>query len=237
MSILTSILGKWGQPITRGRRRCRPTPGFRPRVEALEGRVVPAADLSINISGPLQVTAGTDVTYPVTVSNLGPGVATGINVSYTLPRAESFVSFNAPSNFALPPFASVIYNLRAHVSADASPSLALTTSASVSSSTADPDSGNNTDSARSSLVRSADLSVTVTAPSSVVAGSPATYRVTLTNNGPSDVPSANLSATNQSTFPLTSSTLVSGPPVGGTLPAGQSQVFDEVFSISPSIID
>src|SRR5439155_13612392 len=87
----------------------------------------------------------------------------------------------------------------------------------------------------STVVRSADLSVTVTGPGTVVAGTSATYRVTFTNNGPSDVPGANLVYTTSPNVVLTSYSLVSGPPAGGTLPSGQSQVFDEVFAIGPSI--
>jgi hypothetical protein len=236
MSMLTSILRKLGHPNRAGRRHGRPPARFRPRVEALEGRVVPAADLLINVTGPVQVTAGADVIYPVTISNLGPGTATGINVNCTLPGIESLVSFNAPSNFALAPSANVTYNLRAHVDADAPPTVhPVTTSASVTSSSLDPNDGNNSDSASSTLVRSADLSVTVSGPSTVVAGTSATYRVTFTNNGPSDVPNANLVYSPLPNVTLTSYSLVSGPPAGGTLPAGQSQVFDEVFAIGPSI--
>ncbi|HTK74452.1 MAG TPA: Ig-like domain-containing protein [Gemmataceae bacterium] len=236
MSVLTSILRKLGHPNMAGGRRGRPPTRFRPRLEALEGRIVPAADLLVNITGPATIAAGADVVYPITVSNLGPGTATGVNVSYTLPGVESLVSFNAPSNFALVPFANVTYNLRAHINANAVPQIhPLTTSTSVSSSTADPNSTNNTDSVSSTLVRSADLAVTVTGPSTVVAGTSATYRVTFTNNGPSDVPNANLTYSASPNVTLTSYSLVSGPPVGGTLASGQSQVFDEVFAVGRSI--
>lgn len=54
--------------------------------------VTPAADISLIMSGPPSVIIGSNATYQLTVQNLGPSPATGINVQDTLPPGVTFVS-------------------------------------------------------------------------------------------------------------------------------------------------
>ena len=52
------------------------------------------ADLDIDKTGPSTVSAGSDITYTVTVTNLGPGGAANVLVQETLPAGTTFVSAN-----------------------------------------------------------------------------------------------------------------------------------------------
>jgi uncharacterized repeat protein (TIGR01451 family) len=55
------------------------------------------ADLGITISNPAgQITAGSDFTYTLTVTNGGPGAASGVVVTDTLPAGLNYVSASAP---------------------------------------------------------------------------------------------------------------------------------------------
>jgi len=63
----------------------------------------PSADISITKTGPSQVFANTDVSFTITVTNLGPDAATSANFADTLPSSVpggfpmTFVSFNQDS--------------------------------------------------------------------------------------------------------------------------------------------
>src|SRR6185295_4797356 len=64
----------------------------------------------------------------------------------------------------------------------------LTNTAVVTSTSDDPDLTNNSATATTTLVRQADLTVTKTAASTVDAGAPLTYTITITNQGPTTEP-------------------------------------------------
>ena len=55
--------------------------------------ISPSADLAINVAGaPDPVNLGQNLTYTITVTNLGPGTAPQVQVTNTLPTGVSFVS-------------------------------------------------------------------------------------------------------------------------------------------------
>src|SRR5206468_3011349 len=62
----------------------------------------------------------------------------------------------------------------------------LTNTATLSTTTTDPVSGNNSSTAATTVNTQADLSVTKSGPTIVIAGTNLTYTITVTNNGPSD---------------------------------------------------
>ena len=63
---------------------------------------VPPADLSITKTGtPDPVSAGGTLTYALNVSNAGPSVATGVQVTDTLPVGTTFLSATAPADWTL----------------------------------------------------------------------------------------------------------------------------------------
>ena len=74
-----------------------------------------------------------------------------------------------------------VYTLTLNVGAGASGTLINT--ASVTSPTTDPDSGNNSDDQSSNVGASADLSLTKTGSASVTAGGQAVYTISVTNLG------------------------------------------------------
>jgi LPXTG-site transpeptidase (sortase) family protein len=157
------------------------------------------ADLSITKSHTGSFRIGNPGTYDLAVSNAGPSEAEGpITVSDTLPAGLTYDSFSGTGWTCsavgqdvtcthagdLPIGESTTVSLTVDVEATAAPS--VTNTASVDSSTADPDDTNNTDQDAADVEPSADLSVTkVASADPVPVGSPFTYTISVSNAGPS----------------------------------------------------
>jgi uncharacterized repeat protein (TIGR01451 family) len=169
-----------------------------------------SADLRITKTvAPVQFTAGGDLTYTLTSTNLGPTTAQNVRLNDPLPANTTFVSAQAPAGWTstLPPVGgtgSVIFRkasvavaetatfqivVRVNVSAAGVSIPLITNTATVESSTTDPLLSNNTATAFSTLSQpppSADLSITKSAPPGVIfVGEPVSYRLTVRNAGPS----------------------------------------------------
>jgi uncharacterized repeat protein (TIGR01451 family) len=130
-----------------------------------------SADLAISkIDTPDPVVAGENVAYTITVTNGGPSAAASVTLSDALPAGTTFVSLSAPGGWSCttPPVGangaiscaiaslapgSGMFTLTAAIAPITAPGTAVTNSATVSSSTADPDPGNNSATA-STLVNS-----------------------------------------------------------------------------------
>lgn len=188
------------------------------------------ADLSVTKTGPTAPTAGTDVTYTVIATNLGPSDAQNASVNDTVTTPATFVSISGPASWpcstppvggtgpitctkaTFPAGASPTFTLVVHVSPSASAGTQLCDTATVSSTTTDPVGSNNASTACGTVQTSADL---VLAQTATTAGSPgngvATFALTVTNNGPSD--SQNISL-------VANSSLFTGPPPGLNASAG-----------------
>lgn len=169
--------------------------------------VVRQADMALTKSAsPTSPVPGTNVTYTLTATNNGASRATGVTITDTLPASlivRSATSGGATCTITgsevscdaggLDPGQSVTVTVVAGVPPDAG-AVPLTNSARVTSSTPDPTPGNNSATAAiTPAPRQADLAVTkqaVTSP--IVAGRPVQYRVTITNNGPSDAQTVTL---------------------------------------------
>src|SRR5205085_521124 len=125
----------------------------------------------------------------------------------------------------------------------------LTNTATISATTTDPVSSNNSSTTTVTVNTQADLSVTKSGPASVLAGNNLTYAVTVTNNGPSNAQSVALS----DLLP-TGTTFVSQSQGGGpsfvlgntgnqiqdtitTLAAGASQTFTIVTHVISSLAE
>ncbi|MEO6822767.1 MAG: LPXTG cell wall anchor domain-containing protein [Candidatus Nanopelagicales bacterium] len=164
--------------------------------------VAALADLAIvkALSGPL--VAGQDATYTLDVTNLGPSVAAApVRVMDTLPTGSSFVSGTGTGwtcNVTGAVGSQTITCDRAALATGAAPQItvviavpasqtaAVVNTALVSSPTTDPVPGNNSSTVTSTPGASADLVLTKAHVGQIVAGQPATYRFTTTNDGPSD---------------------------------------------------
>ncbi len=158
----------------------------------------PQAALSISKVGPDQVTGGDVITYRLTAGNQGPDVATGVTATDVLPDGVTFTS-----DTTSPPCTSSSGTVTCDfgdlevgqqrtvefgVTADRLGTVSST--ATIEGNEIDPDSGVNDFSTVTTTVRTppppADLSVTTTAPDRLTFGDDLTYRIAVTNDGPTD---------------------------------------------------
>ncbi|ACU36421.1 conserved repeat domain protein [Actinosynnema mirum DSM 43827] len=160
-----------------------------------------SADVQIRGSAPVTGTAGEQVTWSYTVTNEGPSQVADLLVVDTLPAGVTFVSASAGCAFdsgivrcdlgVLPATQSVSLAITALIDPDFSGPLVNTTV--VDSSASDPDPDSNTVTTTTYVGVGADLGVTqVLAPQPVIPGQEAFLTFTITNDGPSAAPLAQL---------------------------------------------
>jgi len=162
-----------------------------------------SADLSIAMwSSPVPVKAGFPLTCRVIVTNAGPDPASGVTVTHTLPVGVTTASGSGEGWTCNPPVAGVVTCTAAGLlPLGEAPALSIlmsaplfgpvTSTASVTSETADPDTANNSVTTSITITLVADISVAVDAsPDPVPPGGTLTYTITVTNHGPSPVTNA-----------------------------------------------
>lgn len=200
--------------------------------------VTPSADLAVTKSGPSAVVAGENATYTIDVTNAGPSTATTVSLSDTLPAGTTFVSLVSPAGWscttpavgsagtvtcttaAFAPGATASFTLTVNVAASVAPAGTIANTATVTSATGDPNSGNNSATSGAATVSaSADLNVTKSGPAAVSPGTDITYTITVTNAGPSDAANVSLSDPLPANTTFVSSTQTTGPTFGCTTPA------------------
>ena len=154
------------------------------------------ADLSITKADSADpVTAGTDLTYALTVHNAGPSDAIVVVVTDPLPAGTSFVSASGGGTelagtvtWALgtvPNGGTTAVTVTVHVGA--AQLAGLSNTANVTSGVSDPDGTNNSATEPTAVAANANLSVVkTTAATTVTAGAQVSYTITVTNAGPSD---------------------------------------------------
>ncbi len=157
--------------------------------------VIAIADLSITKADSVDpVIAGTQLTYTIDVSNAGPSTAVNVVVTDNLPAGVSLVSTSGcaedPSGAptcSLGDIAgggSASYTITVDVDEDFTGTLSNT--ASVTSATNDPNTGNNSATETTVVNAEADLSITKADNADpVVADDPLTYTINVSNAGPS----------------------------------------------------
>jgi uncharacterized repeat protein (TIGR01451 family) len=159
--------------------------------------VEPLADLEI-VKRALtdRVVPGRQVAFELIVTNHGPSVARDVRMSDPLPRGLSFVSASSGCSFAggsvtctageLASGRSIAFRVVTRVGASVTAD-SITNTASVESTTRDPDPGNNRDTERVPSGPEADVSITkIPSVDRVAVGGQLFYTLLVRNDGPSD---------------------------------------------------
>src|ERR1051325_5799102 len=220
------------------------------------------ADAGIVKTGPATAVNGTDVTYTVTVTNNGPSNAANVVMIEGNPPNTTFVSetqnsgptFTCNTNgttfvttcsiASLAPGGTAVFTFVIHLPSGGGTTF-MSNTAGVSTSTTDPNSGNNSSFVPTTVSSQADVSVTKSAPAAASAGSNVTYTITVLNAGPSDAANATMSDTlpagttfvaeSQTTGPAF--TCTTGPTVTCSIPslvAGASATCAITVNIPPA---
>lgn len=165
------------------------------------------ADLSVTNSGsPNPVTAGNNITYTQSVTNSGPATAAAPKLVETLPANTTSVSLTGPAGWTcvlgtltctdtttMAANATANFTFVVKVATTVTSGSTITQTDTVSSTTGDPNGGNNSAASSVQVGDSSDLSVTNTAsPVPVQATANITYTQVVTNNGPSTATSVTL---------------------------------------------
>ncbi|MEO8433880.1 MAG: DUF11 domain-containing protein [Pyrinomonadaceae bacterium] len=153
----------------------------------------PAADLSLTISdSPDPGMVNNQLSYAIGITNNGPGIATGITLTDTLPSGVTFIP-NADchlveSNTVTCNSASLAVGATATFTISVIPTTAgtITNAVSVTAVEPDPNTSNNTvNEATNVEPQPADLSVTLSdTPDPIVVNEQLVYGITVTNHGP-----------------------------------------------------
>jgi uncharacterized repeat protein (TIGR01451 family) len=164
-----------------------------------------AADLSIAIAdSPDPVFGSGQLRYAIDVNNLGPNTASGITVSNSLPPGNvAFVSATG-SGWTCNAAGQLVTCTRPSLLVGAAPTITITVqapaesttlsnSATVTSTSSDLESANNTAAVMTSVLSAADLSVAIVdSPDPVTTTGTLTYTVTANNAGPSQAQSVSV---------------------------------------------
>jgi len=157
--------------------------------------VTPVADLAVGKSAPASVISTSNLTYTISITNLGPSDTSGVIATDTLPSNVTFVSATGGGihagtgvSWAMGALnAGQVSNVTLTVQAPASGS--ITNTAELSSTTLDTNAVNNSSppaiTAVIPLAQSADLVAGKSGPANVFAAGNLTYTVSVTNFGPS----------------------------------------------------
>jgi uncharacterized repeat protein (TIGR01451 family) len=178
--------------------------------------IAQSANLSIvKTADPEPVVAGTTLTYTLTLSNEGPNDAATVAVTDPLPAGVTFQSLSAPGGWsctapavgtngtvnctiALFPVGSAVFTIAGTVGAGVSNGTILSNTATVTSATPDPQPGNESSTANSTVSGPPPPTVSVTkngAPNPTIAGNNITYTIVVTNSGGVDLEAAAISDT------------------------------------------
>jgi uncharacterized repeat protein (TIGR01451 family) len=160
------------------------------------------ADMQVTKTGPTQATPGTNISYTITATNAGPSDATGVVLNDVTPPGLTLVSvsgdclrgFPCPVEPTFVAGASRTFTLTYAVPSGYTTPNPIANTVTASSATTDPQDGNNTATATTSLGGPVtDLGITKTnGVTTVVPGQTVTYTITVTNAGPTDAVGAHV---------------------------------------------
>jgi uncharacterized repeat protein (TIGR01451 family) len=208
------------------------------------------ADLVIQKNGPAVVAAGGSITYTLTVSNAGPGFASGVTVSDVVPVqvSASSVTCGGPLGGAtcgptgnytfagntlnatiasLPSGGSVALTITGTVNANASGSFTNAATVNPPAGVIDPNTSNNSSVVSTTIgtvPTTADVSIIKTATSSVQVGGAISYQLTVVNAGPASANGAAVTDVVPAavTGVTTSCMAAGGATCPATIPAGNN---------------
>src|SRR5262249_27900928 len=234
------------------------------------------ADLSVTkTDSPDPVIAGNNITYTINFTNNGPSDAQTVTVADAVPANTTFVSAtvttgtgwstSAPavggtgnvvfSKATVATGETAVFTIVVKVNSNTTSGTVINNSAVAASTTTDPNSGNNTGTATTTVQAQSDISITKTGlpTPNVVAGNNLTYTINFTNNGPSDAQTVTITDPAPANTTFVSPTLPSGsgwstsnPAVGGTgnvvfskatVVAGETAVFTIVVHVNANTAD
>jgi uncharacterized repeat protein (TIGR01451 family) len=162
-----------------------------------------SASISIQkVAAPDPVAAGQDLTYDITASNEGPSDAQNVDVHDPLPAGTTFASLTPPAGWSCTTPAvgtngtvdcttatftpgSVDFIIVVHTDPSLANGSTISNTATISSTTPDPRTSDNTFTTNTFVESLVDLGVTKTSASTVIAGSPLTYTIGYSASGPS----------------------------------------------------
>lgn len=203
---------------------------------AQEGELT--ADMSVEKSGPAEGVAGQNISYTITLTNIGTTDSNNVVLTDNIPANTTAVSFTQTSGtptyaLAFPggtaytasaqvvhPGETATFNLTLTINSNAPPNSTIQNTATVSSSP-DADPSNNSASAFTTVSTTADLGVSKSGPETANAGDLITYTISVFNNGSGDA--QNVVVTDQA------------PP--GTSPQSFTQTSGPEFNISFNGVD
>ncbi len=185
-----------------------------------------SADVSIAKTGPPTATAGTTISYDVTVTNHGPDRALNV-VIHDPPLCDAVNCTLGPMD----PGQSVSFTFEVEVPPGAT---SQSNTASVSTDSIDPNLANNSSTVNTTVTRTADLGVVKNGPATATAGTNVTYTIDVTNAGPSDAPDVVLTDVLPAGTTLVSFTCGANPCAIGTLAANASVSYTLVAQVAPN---
>ncbi|WBQ08244.1 DUF7933 domain-containing protein [Kribbella sp. CA-293567] len=154
----------------------------------------------VKTTSPDPVVAGEAITFELTVGNTGPSDAQDVTVDDAVPPAVTGVTASATGGASctvaggrvrcsvgtLAAGESFVVTVGGTVAAGTEPGELANTATAGSRTPEDPTESDNTSTSTTTVVAKADLSVTKSAPATVVAGNRLTYQLAIRNAGPSD---------------------------------------------------
>jgi uncharacterized repeat protein (TIGR01451 family) len=190
------------------------------------------ADLAVSKSGPALAAADTDVTYSVSVTNLGPFDAAAVQLSDAIPPGMTFVSETHDPAFTCATGSSPIictapllavnatanFTFTFHIDPSAAPGTSFTNIAAVSTQTADPNPENNSASSVTFTpsLPTGDMTITKDGPGNAGPDTDVVYTISITNGGPDAAADVTLTDTLPGTMTFVSLVQNSGPTMSCT---------------------
>jgi len=150
-----------------------------------------SADVAITKTGPPSAAAGFPIVYTITVTNNGPSDASAVTVNDPTPAGTTFVSNTGACTTAFPCAIGTLTpgQTKTITTTFTTPAnftgTSIANSATVTTTTTDPNAGNNTSTVTTPFgAPAADLFILKTGPASAAPGSNVVYTLTIVNNGP-----------------------------------------------------